>query len=71
MASKTVFAWEFFVHFEGKSGELCSLNISHKLIQLLKSKKYCETTWVTLNEEQTQIATNVEQSIKHWSNTLL
>lgn len=53
---------ECFIHFEGKSGELCQLT-PHTIDKI---SEYCEK-WVHLDGEPCKIAANVAERAKRWS----
>ena len=53
---------QYFIHFEGKSGDLCKLT-PHTIAKI---SEYCKK-WIDLDGEQSTIAANIAERIKRWS----
>ena len=62
LVGKKLSSRQCFIHFKGKSGEICKLT-SHTIIKI---NEYCEK-WLSLDGEQSQIAANVAEKVKRWS----
>ena len=62
LAKKTTSTRQCFIHFEGKSGELCLLT-PHTISKI---SEYCDK-WINLDGEQSEIAPNIASRIKRWS----